>query len=58
MASAISEADEPQCITDGAEMRPRWRMPMSTVGMPADGTSTMPLDELPITTDAWRSREC
>ena len=38
-------------MTDGAALRPRWRMPVSTVGIPADGTSTIPLDEFPITTE-------
>ena len=49
MASDISLDVSPQWITDSAAVRPRWRMPMSTVGICADGTSTMPLEEFPTT---------
>ena len=45
----ISAVDVPQVITELAAMRPIWRIPMLTVGIPIDGTSTIPLDELPTT---------
>ena len=57
MAPAISSAVSPQWNTEAAAVRPRWRIPMSTVGMCADGTSTIPLDELPVTAPICFSAE-
>ena len=48
-ACDISSVEVPQLITECAAIRPIWRIPMLTVGIPIDGTSTIPLDELPTT---------
>jgi hypothetical protein len=38
-AAAIASRVAAVRITDDAARRPRWRSPMSTVGMPNDGAS-------------------
>ena len=52
IARPISSVVLPQWITDIAAARPRCLMPMSIDGIPADGTSTMPLEEFPIENSA------